>query len=99
RAGFGHESRAREPIGPVDVHRARAADAFAARAAERQRRIDVVLDPDQNVEDRRAAILEIDAIGIEARISAGLRIVTVDLERFYSLGTGRRRPRSAALDP
>ena len=42
-----------ESVLAVDVHGARAADALAARAAERERRVDLVLDFDECVEDLR----------------------------------------------
>jgi hypothetical protein len=48
-----------ERVGAVDVHRAGAADAFAAGAAEGQRRVDLVLDLDQRVENHRAEILNV----------------------------------------
>jgi hypothetical protein len=41
--------QAGEVIAAVDVHRARAAHAFPARAPERQRRIDLVVDLDQGI--------------------------------------------------
>ena len=43
-------------VDAVDVHRAGAADALAAGAAEGQRRIDLVLDLDQRVENHRPAL-------------------------------------------
>ena len=52
----------------VDVHGAGAADALAAGAAEGQRRIDLVLDPDQRVEDHRPAIVAVDVVGVDARV-------------------------------
>lgn len=42
-------AEARERVLPVDVHRARAADALAAGAAEGERRVDLVLDFDERI--------------------------------------------------
>src|SRR3546814_1975761 len=44
-----------EAVRAVDVHRARSANALAARAAESERRILIGLDLDQRVEDHRPA--------------------------------------------
>ena len=47
-------AEARQRVLAVDVHGARAADALAARAAECQRRVDLVLDLNQGVEHLHA---------------------------------------------
>ena len=52
-------------VGAVDVHGAGAADALAAGAAEGQRRVDLVLDLDQRVENHRPAGVEIDLVGVD----------------------------------
>src|SRR4029079_6589913 len=62
------------------VHRGPAANALAARAPEGQRRVDLVLDLDQRVEDHRAAIVEVDGIAVEPRVGARVRIVAINLE-------------------
>src|SRR5690606_34114146 len=49
----------------VHVHRARAADALATGAAEGQRRIDLVLDLDERVQDHRTALVHVDPVSIE----------------------------------
>lgn len=41
----------REGVLAVDVHRARAADALTARAAERERRVNLVLDFNKGIKD------------------------------------------------
>ena len=48
----------------------RAADAFAAGAAEGQRRVDLVLDLDQRVQNHRAAGVHVDVVGVGARVLA-----------------------------
>jgi len=55
-----HALGAGERVGAVDVHGAGAADALAAGAAERQGRVDLVLDPDQGVENHRRAVIAVD---------------------------------------
>src|SRR5690606_38226750 len=56
------------------------ADPFAARAAKGQRRVDLVLDLDQRVENHRAAVVHVDAVLVDARVLAGRRVVSVDFE-------------------
>src|SRR3546814_18361418 len=51
RIRFLDESCTGQPVRAVHVHGARTADALPAGAPEGQRRIDVVLDPDERVED------------------------------------------------
>jgi hypothetical protein len=69
-----------EAVLAVHVHRARTADAFAARTAEGQGRIDLVLDLEQRVEHHRAAFVEIDLELVVARVLAAVGIVAVDGE-------------------
>jgi hypothetical protein len=61
-ARIGYESRARQPVRAVGIHGTGAADAFAARTAKGEGRIDFVLDPDQNVQNHRSAVVEIDIV-------------------------------------
>jgi hypothetical protein len=68
------------------------ANALAARAAEGQRRVDLVLDPDERIENHPPTIIEIDFESIEARILAGIRGVAIDLERLDAGHVGRRWP-------
>ena len=75
-------------VGAVDVHRAGAADALAAGAAEGERRIDLVLDLDQGVENHRPAGLALDPIGVDARV----------LRRRRGSSGRRGTPSSRALD-
>ncbi|MPL74155.1 hypothetical protein SDC9_19965 [bioreactor metagenome] len=87
-----------ERVDPVDVHRAGAADAFAARAAEGQRRVDLVLDLDQRVEDHRTAFVHVQEIAVDARVLPGVRIPAVDLELAHILRAFRLRPGLADAD-
>src|SRR5271166_2362769 len=69
-----------ERITTIDVHGAGAADALTAGATEGQRRVDLVLDLDQRVQDHRAACVEIDLIGVGARVLPIVRVPAIDLE-------------------
>src|SRR3546814_7134331 len=82
----------------VDIHRAGAADAFAAGAPEGQRRIDLVLDLDEGVEDHRAAAVEIHLEAVDARVGAVVRIPAVDPEGLGVLRIGWLRPGLADTD-
>src|SRR3546814_1910391 len=73
-----------EAVRAVDVHRARSANALAARAAESERRILIGLDLDQRVEDHRPAIVEINLENVVAGIFARIGIVAVDLETLHA---------------
>ena len=69
-----------ERVGPIDVHRAGAAHAFTAGSPERQRRIDLVVDLDQRVENHRSALIEIDFEHIDRRVGVLVRIPAIDPE-------------------
>jgi hypothetical protein len=97
-AAFLDRLQARERVGAVDVHGAGAADALAAGAPERQRRVGLVLDLDQRVQDHRAAGVEIEFVGVDRRVMAVVRAPAIDLERTHALGTGRRFEGAAFLD-
>ena len=75
-----HAVDAGQRVDAVDVHRAGAADALAAGAAEGQGRVDLVLDLDQRVEDHRAAGVHVDEVGVDLRVAAGVGIPAVDAE-------------------
>ena len=81
----GDRGGAGEAVAAVHVHRARPADPLAARAAEGQRRVDLVLDLDQRVEDHRPGLVEVDGVGVEARIGAAVGVVAIDFERLEPL--------------
>ena len=75
---IGHGFGAGERVAAIDIHGAGAADAFAAGAAEGQRRVNGILDPDQCAEDHRAALAGIDLIRIDPRIPAAHGIRAID---------------------
>src|SRR5690606_29285036 len=65
---------------------ARAANAFAAGAAEGQCGIDLRFDPDQRIKHHRPAIVEIDIIGVDARVLSVFLIPAIDAEFALALG-------------
>ena len=87
-----HAARAGERVDAVDVHRAGAADALAAGAPERQRRIDLRLYPDQRVEHHRPAVVAIDNESVDARVGVVVRVPAIDAEFRGALRGRRRRP-------
>src|SRR3546814_6165070 len=84
-AGLLDRADAGQRVGAVDVHRARTADALAAGAAERQRGVDLVLDLDQRVQDHRPAAVQVDLVGVQARILVVVRAPAIDLELAHAL--------------
>lgn len=54
-----------ERVDSVDVHRARSTDALSARATEGERRVDLVLDLQDRVEDHRSALGEVNVVRLE----------------------------------
>src|SRR5260370_21103486 len=79
---------ASQRIGAVDVHCAGTANPFAARAAERQGRIDLVLDLDQRVENHRTAVVEVDLERVDHRVLPVVGVPAVDLELAQPGGAG-----------
>lgn len=76
---------ASERVAAVDVHRAGAADSLATRPPEGQRRVDLVLDLDQRVENHRAAAVEVKLKRLCVRLlSRLLRVVSVDEKLLHT---------------
>ena len=69
-----------ERVDPVDIHRAGPADALATGPAEGQRRVDLILDLDESVQNHRAACVHVDEIGVDAGQLARFLIPAIDLE-------------------
>src|SRR5262249_11001161 len=84
------ELEAGERVAAIDIHRTGAAYALAAGAPKGQRRIELVLDLDEGVEDHRPAGVEIDLEAVEPRILPVLGVPTVDLEGLDALRPPRR---------
>src|SRR5262249_5477638 len=93
-----HRLGAGERIGGVDIHGAGPAHALAAGAAEGQGRVDVVLDPNERVENHRPAIVAVDVIGIHTRVFAVVRIPAVDAILADVIGAAGIRPGLAGGD-
>mmetsp|Transcript_11789 Transcript_11789/g.36411 ORF Transcript_11789/g.36411 Transcript_11789/m.36411 type:complete len:345 (-) Transcript_11789:12-1046(-) len=72
--------QAREAVLAVDVHGARTADALAARSAEGQGGVNLVLDLDEGVQDHRAAALEVDGVLLQEGLGHLVWVVAVDPE-------------------
>src|SRR5215510_13036579 len=87
-----------ERVGTIDIHRARTADALPARAAEGECWINVVLDPDERVENHRPAIITVDVIRVETWIFAVVRIPPVNTEFGDVSGVRRTWPFPAFRD-
>ena len=45
-----------------------------------QRGIDLILDLDQGVQHHRTALIHIDLVGVETRVLATVRVITIDDE-------------------
>jgi hypothetical protein len=58
-------AEARECVLAIDVHRTRATDTLAARATEGERRVDLVLDLDEGVEDHGSTLVQVDLVRLK----------------------------------
>ena len=84
--------RACKRIAAINIHRAGAADSLATRTAKCQRRVNLVLDLDQRVENHRPAVIHIHLVSINTWIVSGGWIVAIngelpDISRTF----GRRK--------
>ena len=68
------------PVAAIDAHRTGTADPFSAGAAEGQRRVYLVLDVYECVQDHRAALVEIERANIESWVATLIRVPAIDLE-------------------
>ncbi len=82
---------ASQRVGAVNIHRAGAANPLTAGAAERQGRIDLVLDLDDRVQDHRTGVLQIEEIGVHMRIGAVVGRPAIDAEFLPALLAVARR--------
>jgi len=88
RAGHDCQREIGKPASPflaVDVHSVRPANAFAARAAKTETRIDR-LQPDQRVEQHALAVVEFDLQSLHPRFGIQVRVIAVDVKREASHG-------------
>src|SRR5690606_2607692 len=90
--------RAGKRVPAINIHGAGTANAFAAGTAESQRLIDFVLDLDEGVENHRPAFVEIDFIGVDARIGIVIRRPAIDAETLDVFRTGLGLESLALID-
>ena len=93
-----HALDAGERVHPVDVHGTGPADPLAARPPERQRRIDLVLDLDQRIQNHRPAGVHVDEIGIHPGVLLIVRIPSINLHLTQIRRALRPGPRLARPD-
>src|ERR1019366_162093 len=85
-------TRASKRISSPDIHRAGAAHALAAGAAESQRRIDFILDLDKYIENHRPTLGHADLVGVEAWSLTIVGIPTINVKATQIPFTRRRPP-------
>lgn len=73
-------AQASQGVLAVDVHRAAATDALAARSAECQSRVLLVLNLDQCIQNHRPALVQVDRVSGHIRLLLLLGVPPVDLE-------------------
>jgi hypothetical protein len=77
------EFGARQRICAIDIHGAGTADSLATRPPKGQRRIYLILDLDEGVENHRPARIRVEFIRIEARLPRGHRVISVNMESTH----------------
>ena len=88
-----------ECVGAVDVHGTGPANPLSAGSPKRERRVDLVLDLNERIQNHRAAVIHINLIGIELRVFARCRIVAVDAELTGVVGAFGSRIGPTTLYP
>lgn len=79
-------TQASKGVDSVNVHRTATADALSATPAERQRRVNLVLDSDQRIQHHGASLVQIERVRLHLGLLLRLiRVPSVDVE---SLGLG-----------
>lgn len=79
----GNSAQACQGVLAVDVHGTASTNTLSATPSEGQRRIDLVLDLDQGVQDHRASLVEVNGVGLKpGLLGRGVGIPSVDLERL-----------------
>lgn len=84
-------TQASQRVHAVDVHSAAAANTLSATPAESQGWVQLVLDPYQGVEHHGPRLVQVESIGLHARLLGGcVWVPPVDLEGLQSrlLGSG-----------
>ena len=88
---------ARQRIEAIDIHRTGAADTLPAGAPERERRVDLALDPDQDIKNHGAAGIDIHFIRVDARRAIGIRIEAINLKASHVHNAAQWHDRHAPL--
>lgn len=74
-------TQASQSILPIDVHGAATADAFSTATSEGDGGIELILDSDQGIQDHRAGLVQVEGVGLKARLLAGcIGVPSVNLE-------------------
>lgn len=80
-------AEARKCVLAINVHGARPADTFAAGASERERRVHLVLDLDEGVEDHGTALVQVNLVRLQHGL--GTRFVRILRAHHAALATLR----------
>lgn len=89
--------QAGEGVDTVNVHRATSANTLPARPPERERRVKLVLDLENSVEDHGTALVEVDRVGLEVGLLSGLVGVLYEDKRVNTEERWRRVRSCCAL--
>ena len=91
--------RAGERVDAIDIHRTGAADALPAGAPERERRVNLALDPDQDIKNHGTAGIYVHFIRVDARRAIGIRIEAINLEATYVRHMAQRHDATCRFGP
>lgn len=77
-------TQASKRVHAVDVHGTAAANTLSATPAESQGRVQLVLDPHQSIEDHGSGLVQVEGIGLHARLlGRGIWVPPVNLEGLH----------------
>lgn len=77
-------TQASQGVLAVDVHGTTATDTLTATSSESQGRVDLVLDTDESIQDHGSSLVQVDGVGLHARLFArGIGVPSVDLEGLH----------------
>lgn len=77
-------TQASKSILAVDVHGAAAADTLTATSAERQSRVNLVLDTDNSIQHHGARLVEVESVALHTRLlGRRVGVPAVNLERLH----------------
>src|SRR3954452_1622419 len=90
--GFIDRFGTRDSVCAVNVHTAGAANSLRAGTPECESRIDIILNPDQRVQDHRAAVVPVYMKGVHCRIDTTLRVPPIYFKHGGPACTGPALP-------